>query len=51
MSNDELLDRLNGVIDQAKFIKNILIGDNRTKKEYIKKYLDELNKMVNGLKY
>lgn len=46
----ELVDKLNTVIDQAKFIKNILVCDNKPELECINKYLSELKIMVDDCK-
>jgi len=50
MNTFELIDKLNGVIDQGKFIRNILVNDEYNELSHVKRYIIELKEMINGIK-
>ncbi len=50
MNEFELVNRLNVIIDQAKFIRNILVHNTDAELEYVDKCIVELKGMVDRLK-
>ena len=44
------VDLLNCIIDQGKFIRNILVHNDTAEIHHVKKYIDELTEMINRLK-
>jgi len=44
-----LCDELNGIIDQAKFIRNILVYNETAEFIHVAKYIIELREMINRL--
>lgn len=45
----QLVDRLNGIIDQAKFIRNILVHNEHAETQHVRRYIVELKDMVNNI--